>query len=128
MSQATALQNEETGMDAATFFESMLPAILEQRAALASVLRGSICFIVHGKGAWSVVLGPNACVSPELDLDADLVATFSIDTFERLLAGEPLDPDGGEPACLGNEDLLEKFGRLLVEPSRGVVAARLVCA
>ncbi|MEE8409037.1 MAG: hypothetical protein V3T05_05490 [Myxococcota bacterium] len=128
MSQATALQTDDGSLDAATFFESMLPAILEQRAALAASVRGSICFIVHGQGSWLVKLGPDACVEPELDLDADLVATFSVDTFGALLAGEPLDADCGEPVCLGDCDLLEKFGRLLVEPLRGVVAARLACA
>jgi hypothetical protein len=59
MSQAVALQSERT-LDAATFFESMLPAILAERSELAASMRGSICIIVHGAGNWVITLGRDA--------------------------------------------------------------------
>jgi hypothetical protein len=59
-------------------------------------------------------------------LDADLVVTFSVAGFAALMAGEALDPDSSEPICMGDESLLDKLGRLIVAPSQGAVAARLM--
>jgi hypothetical protein len=115
-------------MAPAEFFGAMLPAIIATRRDLFDAAPGRLCVVVHGVGAWTITFGDHTsktAVEPQLDFDADLVATFTPKGFETLLAGEALDVEHGEPVWMGDLKLLDRFGRLLVPPSRGGIAARI---
>ena len=111
------------------FFSDALPAVIEMRAALFDRAQGRVCIIVHGVGAWTITFGdhksPTALV-PALELEADLVCTWSADQFDLLLSGNASDPEQLKPIALGDVRLLQKVGNLLQPPAKGGVGARFL--
>ena len=103
------------------FFEELLPAAIARQPQNFNAVEATISINVHRVGAWSIYFGdhldPDA-VEEGLDLEADLIVTFTEEGFEEVLAGDfPEDPN--EPLLLGDPTLLERFGRLLLPPVKG---------
>jgi hypothetical protein len=121
------MAQESDAVDVHEFFDDVLPRVIEARADLFDHGQGRICFIVHGHGAWTIAFGdhgsPTALVAG-IDLEADLVASFSGPAFLALLTGSA-DPSEPKPVVLGNAALLERFGALLIPAARGGLGARL---
>ena len=115
-------------MDIHTFFEQALPAVIERHHAVFDRHRGSVCIIVHGAGAWTLRFGDHAdpgALSDDIDLDADLVVSWSSAQFAALLAGEA-EQDQLVPVTLGDTALLKAVGNLLQPPAKGGLGARFL--
>lgn len=101
------------------FFDQVFPALAKEHAALFGALRGTLAFIVKGRG-WTVQLGDHAQpVRRDADPSADLVLSFTPAAFDAFLRGT-LDV----PAALANHAIahdgdlavLPRFGQLLKKP------------
>lgn len=115
-------------MDVRTFFDKALPDIVRTRAMMFDRGRGVVCIIVHGAGAWTLRFGDAKAadaVTERIDLDADLVVTWSEAQFAQLLGGSP-DPEAVKPIFLGDVKLLSQVGNLLMPPARGGLGARMM--
>lgn len=115
-------------MDIPTFFNEALPDIIQQRAAAFDRASGSLCVVVHGAGAWTIRFGDHTltnALEEGLDLDADLVVTWSVPQFQSLIDGAP-DHGALEPITMGDVSLLCHLGTLLIPPARGGLGARLM--
>ena len=114
--------------DPRVFFSELLPDIIALRHDIFDRARGVLSITVQGSGSWTLRFGDHRsknALKEHLDFAADLVVTFSSESFRRLLGGEPLDDKLSQIVWLGDKGLLELFGRLLVEPAKGGLAARL---
>lgn len=109
------------------FFEDYIPAAVELHDEMAAtLLRGRLCFIVHGEGAWTLRFSRGEVeVVEEIDLDADLVVTFGPESFAAFKAGAGLDPESEDPICMGDAQLLVNLGRVLTPPQQGALNAQL---
>lgn len=118
----------EAILDVREFFDGMLPAVIATRSEVFDASDQTACLIVHGVGAWTLKLGDHTAadaIRPELDFDADLVATWSEEGFTALLAGES-ESERISPIVMGDASLLSKLGHLLQPPARGGLGARLM--
>ena len=114
-------------MDVLTFFEQALPKVVSSRSQLFDAGRGVVCIIVHGVGAWTLRFGDHAApdaIEATLDLDADLVVTWSEDQFQLLLSDNP-DAEAVMPLHIGEVTLLSQLGNLLMPTAQGGLGARL---
>lgn len=110
------------------FFNELLPYIIALRHDIFDRAQGVLCITVQGAGSWTIRFGDHQAknaIKEHLDFAADLVVTFSSDGFVQLLSGEALDDKVSQIVWLGDTGLLELFGRLLVEPAKGGLGARL---
>lgn len=115
-------------MDVRTFFERALPDILKTRGMLFDRGRGVVCIIVHGAGAWTLRFGDHKAanaIEETLDLEADLVVTWTVRQFEELFGGAP-EPEAVRPVHMGDASLLSQLGNLLLPPARGGLGARMM--
>jgi len=114
--------------DVQIFFNTLLPEIIKERAHLFASIRGSIAFIIEGEGMWTVRFANFAQpLVNDAAFDADLVMTFRRGAFSQLLDGDAIDLDR-DVVCLGDTEIFSRFGRLLVEPARGVAGPGLMVA
>ena len=114
-------------MDIKEFFTGMLPAIISARRDFFARTQGIICIVVHGEGAWTLQFGdPDSPLALQegINLDADLVATFSSGDFEAILQGS-LESSSVKPVTIGNKELLSTLGHLMLPPARGGLAAQI---
>lgn len=114
--------------DPRVFFSELLPDIIALRQDIFDRAKGVLCLTVQGAGSWTLRFGDHTAknaIKEHLDFAADLVVTFSAEGFARLVSGEPLDDKLSQIVWLGDTGLLELFGRLLVEPAKGGLGARL---
>ena len=114
-------------MEIREFFDGMLPTMISTRRDLFERSQGSICIVIHEEGAWTVKFGDSDspfALQEGINLDADLVATFSKADFEGLLKESP-DAGSLNPITIGNRELLSTLGHLMLPPARGGLAARI---
>lgn len=115
-------------VDIPTFFNEALPDLIQQRSAAFNKASGSLCIIVHGAGAWTLRFGDHTltnALEDGLDLDADLVVTWSEAQFQSLIDGAPAH-GALEPITMGEVGLLTHLGTLLTPPAKGGLGARLM--
>lgn len=114
-------------MDTREFFEGMLPAMIVSRRDMFERSQGTLCLVVHGEGAWTVQFGdPDSpfALQEGINLEADLVATFSKQQFAALL--DPTQEGKvDQPIIMGNPDLLRTLGHFMLPPARGGLAAQM---
>lgn len=110
------------------FFEIALPEIIKAQQRLFDAVDGSICIVVNGVAGWTVRFGDHTselALTETMDLDADLIATWSEPSFTKLIQESYGDVSEVTPIVIGDEKLLRRFATLLQPAARGGLGAQL---
>lgn len=108
------------------FFEGALPAVMAHRGEAFDRSAGSLALHIDGCGSWVIRFGDHTSAQAlveEASLDADCVAVFTTAAFALLLDGKAPRP---APAVVGDVDMLQQLGLLLLGPAKGGLGARLM--
>ena len=121
-------RSADQAQDPRVFFAEFLPDVIALRRDIFDRAKGRLCLNIPGAGSWVMQFGDHRsaeALREGVDFDADLVVTMSVKSFTQLVRGEALDEKDRQMVCMGDTGLLELFGRLLVEPAKGGLGARL---